>query len=294
MPDKKQNNKKEEEKESLAKKWVNAINRLPRAELQILLRSSGDFGGVIFRREKKQVNGTFRTVIHYIKPDGSSGKEYLDFMPDPAGEPEDARPIIFPPPFVMTARKKPGFDDDEESFEWLLDQRRASYLQGLKNDLIKRNHEISELNWRIDELRTIINRQENEIKVLSERIRMYEDDVERLSRENILLKRTVTQLEEVARKSLAGYIESEKALNEIMRKAELLGQERVMSPVERLKQIAEESKEVMEIIQAGHSRDELSYEMFAALQRRINDLDAKINRLLERREEQVISTPPSQ
>jgi len=242
-----------EEKRELAEKWVKSLKKLSELDMYILLRTTGEFVGIVFYIERRPVNGAFRTVLHYITPDGRIAKEYLDYMPDPNGEPQDVRVIIFSRLIILTARKKPGFEDSEENFEWIISMDRANYYMNLRDDNIRKRQEIAELMWRMDEMNATISRQDNEVTVLSERLRMTEEKEKMLSRENILLKRTVSQLEEVAKKAMAGYIEAEAALSEIMRKAEILGQDRVLSPSERVKEIAKEGKDVMEIIQSTYS-----------------------------------------
>lgn len=276
--------KDEENQMKLAEKWAKAISKLPEIGLYILWRTNGEFVGV-GPIERRPENGTYRELIRYVRPDGRMGEEPLDYKPDPHGDPVSAVPLVMSKPLIITARRKPGFDDSEDNFEWIMDFTRATYYQNLRDDVIRLRNENSELLWRLDELNMIIQRQQKEITVLSERTRMLEEKLEMATRENVLLKSLITQLEEVAKKALAGYVEAESALNEVMRKAEVLGQYRVMGPVDKVKAIVDETKEVVETIQSYGTgmMDE------TVIIHKINEFKNEINNRLKRLEDEIRS-----
>ncbi|RLI84696.1 hypothetical protein DRP07_00295 [Archaeoglobales archaeon] len=276
----------EKEMIDLAKKWCKALTKLPEAGLGILIRANGQFGGIIYKSERKVVDGVYRQSIHLVRPDGSLASEYLDYMPDPNGEPEDCQPFHLDAPFILTSRNSPGIDDDPSNFTWLILGHRASHLMRLRDDLIRSQNEIQDLNHKLEMARLTVERQKSEINALSEKVRILEEDVDRLSRENNILKESIAQLEMIAKEQMFRGYSAEKGLELALKRAEQVGASQVMGVREKLNEVLEMHKEIGEKTLAMSGGLEISRSLEEVL-RRVEDLGNRLNVLQSRIEKQV-------
>lgn len=283
--------KKLKERRRLAEKWVDALKALMEEEMYILLCPTG-WRGVTYLVETKKDNGDRRIRLITVDPEKRETMEYLDYKPDPNDAPRDLRAfVISNGPFIFTQRVKPGFDDDPENFEFVITGRTADYYMNLRDDLIRKQNEIHQLMYELDEARAVIERQEREIEVMGEKVRVLEQDIEALSRENMLLKETITQLETVVKKYMALGEMSQAAVDEILRLARAAGVERVMGVQGKLTQILQEDEKIWETLVArASSGGEIQGQLIQTLreqQELIKQLQEEVKSLKELKEVKV-------
>ena len=240
-----------EERKRKAKKLVESIKKLNRLGLQFLLRSNNTFGGVVYHIERvpsRDLPVGYRTVLHLILPDGREAKEYADWYN--AGNFEDCIVLSFPDsPFLLTMRRAPTMTDDEEDLEWILLDARAKSLAELKADVVIKQETIEELRWVIEEKDKTINSLKREVRSLRERVREYEAELDRISKEYVDLMTEHRQLLILVQKHMAGEIEATTAIKEILARAEAAGKYEVMGVKDRLIDVLKKEREISELLQ---------------------------------------------
>ncbi|MHC1625065.1 MAG: hypothetical protein ACXQS2_03625 [Methermicoccaceae archaeon] len=241
-----------DERKRLAIKWVKAINRLPDYGLKLVFRSIGEFGGVIYDIERVRENhGDVRLLARIIDKDGNEVTEYLDRKADPNGKVLDDVVILrFDGSAILSARKRPGLSDSDDEFEFLMPAHLSDYYVQLKDEIERRNNEIQELRFRLEEALSTINWQDKEIETLNERVRRLEEDKAHLSRENVRLKEIIVDLEILVKKHMAVGAISTTAVDEILRRAKAAGVTRVLGGYEAIEEILRRDKQIAETAMA--------------------------------------------
>ena len=229
-----------ERKIQIAKGWMKALRRLAQRGMYILLRTNGEFGGIVIEKVRKKVGDDYRLVIEYLSPEGRLESELLDFKPDPGADPEDCRPIHFIEPFILTPRVRPGFDDDRDSFEWISVGRFAQYYENLKQALKKKQAEIHELMHQLEVNREVIKRQENEIDALSAANRQLSNQVRELTQELVNIRTAFVRLEKLTEELAAAGEITATAMRRFSSITKEIGMYATSTPIEQVNMIAEE------------------------------------------------------
>ena len=229
-----------ERKVAIARRWMKALGKLAQRGMYILLRTNGEFGGIVIEKVRKKVGDDYRLVIEYLSPEGKIERELLDFKPDPNVDPEDCRPIHFVEPFILTPRVRPGFDDDRDSFEWINVGRFAQYYENMKQALKKKQAEIHELMHQLEVNREVIRRQENEIDALSAANRQLSNQVRELTQELVNIRTAFVRLEKLAEELAAAGEMTSTAMRRFTSITKELGMYATATPIEQVNMIAEQ------------------------------------------------------
>lgn len=237
-----------EERKKLAIKWVNSLNRLQDYGLKLLFRSIGNFGGVIYDVERvRDRSDDVRLLARIIDSNGEEVVEYLDRKPDPNGEVmTDVILLRFNGNAILSARKRPSLSDDNDEFEFMIPANVANYHVQLKDEVLRRNNEIQELRFRLEEALHTISWQSKELETLNERLRRLDEDKMHLARENIQFKEIIADLEILVKKHMAVGQISTAAVDEILRRARAAGVTRVIGGYEAIEEILRRDKEIAE------------------------------------------------
>jgi len=281
-----------EERKKLAIKWVNALNRLQNYGLKLIFRSVGTFGGVIYDIERVTDNGDIRLLARVIDSNGEEVTEYLDRKPDPNGDVvSDVVLLRFDGGAILSARKRPSLSDDDDEFEFLIPANVANYYIRLRDEITRRNNEIQELRFRLEEALSTIEWQSREIEVLSGKVRRLEEDKAYLSRENIQLKDVIANLEILVKKHMAIGQISTAAVDEILRRARTAGLTRVIGGYEAIEEILRRDKEIAETAMTigGFDLGEITkrYDVLANEIKRLREEIARLEGKEIKREEEV-------
>ena len=238
-----------EDRMKLAEKAISIVNKMNSLGLQYLLRSSNEFGGVIFEIEDTIVDGDRRKIAHVIGPDYKLYKEYLDYKEEGATDVIDARLLTFPDsPFVLTARIRPGMTDEENDLEFIVVGERANQLARLRIELDKRNTEIRELSYLLDSAMKRVDALEHDLKIKSEEIRRNFEVVKNVTEENTRLRSYISQLATLVDQYMIGDYEKASALEHMLKKAKVIGREQVMDVYELVEKVVQKHRKIQDEI----------------------------------------------
>jgi len=271
----------EKERVELAIKWVRSLKKLPKIGFYLLLRP-GSIGGVVYDKYGKMVDGYYRTVIKYIDyAEEKPREEFLDYKPDPVAEPEDCQPLYFRGyPIILTSRIRPGFDDDIDSFEWLVTGWRARHIQNMHDDIVRKDQEIGELNHQLELTRGVIKRLKRENETLAERLRNLESEVMALSTENINLKDENRRKKIELLQWMAAAEMATSAVEYMLRVSDKAGVEWVMGARDKLDELLRRTKNAMELVYSSIG----DVNMGEDIRRHLNKLERHINLISDKLE----------
>jgi len=282
-----------EERKRKARRILQSLRKLNREGFVFLLRTQGNgtFGGIVYHIEKVNVPDLpigQRTVFHLILPDGREAKEYADYYD--GSTLHDAIILSFPDtPFALTMRTRPTLTDEDDDMEWMIHGARAEPLATLKSELQRRNEEIEELWWMLEQKERRIKSLEREVALLREKVRDYEAELDKISEEKVQLESELRRIMIIAQKHMAGELEAHAAVKEILARAEQAGKWEVMGVRDKLLEFLKKEKEISELVQIVYpggngqlpSRIEKMLEM---LDQKIRELDEREARLRETEE----------
>lgn len=236
-----------EEKKRIAEKAISIASKMYDRGLAFLLRCTNEFAGVVFKIEEVMVDGTRRRIAHYIGPDYKVYREYLDYMEEGSEEAIDARVLTFHGhPFILTARVRPGFVDDEGEFSFVVIGERANQLARLRIELDKRNAEVKELSYLLDAALKRVDILENDLKTKSEELRRNWEIIRSTTEENSRLKSYITQLTTLIEQYMVGDLEKAAALEHMLQKAKSIGRMQAMDVYDLVRRTVEEHRKIQE------------------------------------------------
>lgn len=236
-----------EEKKRLAAKALDIAKAMHKKGLYFLLRTTGEFAGVGFDVEEIIVDGVRRRVARYIDTSYNESREPLDYLEEGSSEPIDARVLKYNGyPFVVTARVRPSFVDDESEFSFVVVGDRANQLARLRIELDKRNIEIREQSYLLDAALKRVDMLENDLKVKAEELRRSWEIIRSTTEENSRLKSYLTQLVTLIEQYMVGDLEKTAALEHMLQKAKAIGRTQAMDVFDLVRKTVEEHRKIQE------------------------------------------------
>jgi len=257
------------------------LSDLKKKDMALLLRTNWTVGGVVIDREKKETIYGDRTMLKIVKPDGKVAYEYADRLV--GGTIEDCIFRFKDAPIILTERKVPTTMDDLKYFNPIMTGNEARMFQELINDINIKHEIIHHLSFMIKSLRTKMKVLESKADSLGDENRYLKDEIELLRKENIELKRALSNIRKVAEMAIKENMAKDRAIEKILNTLNEMSTKVVMTPTEAVDKLVDDYVKQFSKMEAIVSRDgkfEGVMERLAKLESEFNEIKNSLNMIL--------------